>query len=251
MSSPSQQRPAGQQRSQAPGSNRKLLAIVGGVVAFIVVAVVVVVAFVLPDDAPDKEDLTDAAGATGEVVETGSLDGTWTVVAGEGDTETYAGYRVEEVFAAGARSATAIGQTNDVTGELTVAGDQVTAGSINVDLTTLESDEGRRDNAIRDRGLQTNQFPEATFTITEPVDLPELKDGIVATVAVTGDLTLHGVTRAITADISVRPFGDTFTIDASVPVAFADHDIEAPSVGGFVSVEDAGSLEFRISFQKG
>lgn len=235
---------------QTPRRSGKLLAIIGGL-ALLAVIVAVVVFVVMPDDAPEKKELTDAKDASGEVVETGSLDGTWTVVAGSGDTETYAGYRVEEVFAAGAREVTAIGQTNDVTGELTVAGEQVTAGTITVDVTTLESDEDRRDNAIRDRGLQTNQFPEATFALTEPITLPELKDGIVATVPATGELTLHGVTNPVTVDLSVRPSGDTFTIDASLPVVFADYDIEAPSIGGFVTVKDEGSLEFRISFQRG
>ncbi len=31
----------------------------------------------------------------------------------------------------------------------------------------------------------------------------------------------------------------------------ADSKIEAPSVGGFVSVEDRGSFEFIVNFQKG
>jgi len=236
--------------STKSGRTGRLLAIIGGVVVLLAIAVVLVVVFVLPDDAPDKEELTDSSEATGEEVDVGGLDGTWTVVAGEGDTETYAGYRVEEVFAAGARRATAIGQTHDVTGELTVADEQVTVAAITVDVTTLESDEGRRDNALRNRGLQTDRFPEATFELTESVVLPELEDGIVATVPVQGELTLHGVTNAVTVDLAVRPTGDVFTIDASVPVVFADYDIEAPSVAGLLTVEDEGSLEFRISFQR-
>ncbi|MBX3314660.1 MAG: YceI family protein [Actinobacteria bacterium] len=231
-------------------SRNHLFVIIGGLVALVVVAAIVVVVFVLPDDAPPKEELPDAADATGEVVDADSLDGTWNVVAGDGDTETYAGYRVEEVFAAGAQQVTAIGQTNDVTGTLTVAGGEVTDASITVDMTTLESDKDRRDDAIRSRGIQTDEFPEATFALSEPVTLPGLKDGIVAEVDAVGDLTLHGVTQQVTVALSVRPSGDTFTIDASVPVAFGDFDIDAPSVGGFVTVEDEGSLEFRISFQQ-
>lgn len=227
-----------------------LAAVLIGLVVALIVAFVLLIIFVFPDDAPDKEELTDDSEASGQVVETGDLDGNWTVVPGAGDTETYAGYRVEEVFAAGARSATAIGRTHDVTGELTVAGSEVTEGGVTVDVTTLDSDQDRRDNAIRDRGLQTDEFPEATFSLTEPVTLPELKDGIVSQVEVQGELTLHGVTQPVTVDLSVRPSGEVFTIDASVPVVFADYDIEAPSIGGFVSVEDEGSLEFRISFER-
>ncbi|MCB0977072.1 MAG: YceI family protein [Acidimicrobiales bacterium] len=236
--------------ARSSGRKGKLVAVIGGIVALVVVAAVVIVQFVLPDDAPDKEKLTDATNATGAEIDPTSLDGTWAVVAGSGDEATYAGYRVEEVFAAGARKATAIGRTGDVIGELTVDGGKVTQGKVTVDMTTLTSDEGRRDNAIRDRGIQTNKFPEATFEITSPVALPSLHDGKVSQVKVTGDLTLHGAKKSIEVDLSVRPSGDVVTIDSSVPIAFADYGIEAPSIGGFVSVEDKGSLEFRISFRK-
>lgn len=226
--------------------NRLAMILLG--VAVLIVAAAVVVKFVLPDSAPAKEQLTDSTDASGKTIDPGSLDGTWVVVAGSGDSATYAGYRVEEVFAAGARRATAVGRTSAVTGELVVAADRVTTAKVTVDMTTLKSDEGRRDRMIRDRGVQTAQYPEATFELSEPVALPAMHQGKVVKVPVRGNLTLHGVTRPVTADLSVRPSGEVFTIDASVPIAFADYRIEAPSIGGFVSVEDKGSLEFRISF---
>lgn len=236
-------------RPMAQSKRSRLPVIAAAVVVLIAVAIG---AFLyLTRDTSDPElKLADDPAATGEAVDAGTLDGTWTVVAGSGDAATVAGYRVEEVFAAGSRRATANGRTNDVTGSLTVAGGAVTEGTFTVDMTTLASDEGRRDNAIKGRGLETNRFPEATFVLTEPIELPELTDGKTFTVSATGELTLHGQTKPGTIEITGRSSGGTFTVQGSAPVAMADYGIEPPSVGGFVEVDDSGSFEFIVNFEK-
>lgn len=233
---------ASTQRSRLP-------LILGGVVVVAAVAIGAFLWFTRDTSEPELR-LSDDTEGTGEAVDVATLDGTWTVVAGSDDDPTVAGYRVKEVFAAGAREVTANGRTSDVTGELTVAGGSVTEGTFTVDMTTLTSDEGRRDGAIKDRGLQTNEFPEGTFELTEPIELPELADGDAVETTATGDLTLHGVTQPVTIDLTVRASGDTFTVQGSAPVVMADFDIEPPSVGGFVEVEDTGSFEFVVNFEQ-
>lgn len=226
----------------------RLAAVLVGVLAVVIATGAIVWFFVLPDDDDPVADLADDAG-TGEAVDVTTLDGTWTVVPGPSGEGTFAGYLVDEVFASGLREATAAGRTADVEGELVVLDGTVTTASITVDMTTLTSDEGRRDAQIRERGIETDRFPEATFELTEPIPLPDdLADGAVATVSATGDLTLHGVTRSITTDLDVRPLGSEFTVLARVPIDFADHDIEAPSIGGFVEVRDEGRIELRVNF---
>jgi polyisoprenoid-binding protein YceI len=204
----------------------------------------------LKDTSDPELVLSDAETGTGKAVDTATLDGTWAVVPGKGDDATVAGYRVREVFAAGAREVTANGRTGDVTGSLTVADGAVTEAAIAVDLTTLSSDQGRRDNAIKERGLQTNAFPEGTFRLTEPIELPDLADGKTFTATAVGDLTLHGVTNTVTIDLEGRSSGGTFTVQGAAPVVFADYGIDAPSVGGFVEVQDTGSFEFLVNFEQ-
>jgi polyisoprenoid-binding protein YceI len=63
----------------------------------------------------------------------------------------------------------AVGRTGEVTGSAQVASTTIEAAELTADMTTLESDEARRDGALRDRGIETDRFPEATFTLTEPV----------------------------------------------------------------------------------
>ncbi len=52
-----------------------------------------------------------------------------------------------------------------------INGSTIEASDVTVDVTTLKSDMDRRDNAIRNRGLQTDTFKEATFKLTEPIKL--------------------------------------------------------------------------------
>ena len=229
-----------------------------------VVAVVLVIAagfgvwwVFFRDDAPSEanidtasETLDEAEGDAGS--SDGDINGTWAVDGDIGsdddDTSTFVGYRMQEELA-GIGSNTAVGRTHDVTGSVTVDGDQVTEATFEVDMTTLESDEDRRDGALRDRGLQTNEFPTATFTLTEPFALPA--DQAQATVTAVGDLELHGVTQQVSLEIDATLDGTTAALVGSLPVALADYDIEAPTIPGRVlSVEDNGELEFQIFLTK-
>lgn len=236
--------------SSAPTFRSRVPLIAGAAIAVVAVAVGLWFLF-LRDDAPDALSLSESSTGSGKVVDATGLDGTWTVVTGTGDEATVVGYRVKEEFVAGARKSTAAGRTNDVKGTVTVADGTVTAGSFTADLTTLESDEGRRDNTIRTRGLQTNDFPTGTFELTEPVTLPDLRDGKVVEVEATGELTLHGVTKPVTLTLQVKVAGAAVRIQGSAPVVMADHEIEPPSIGGFVSVSDEGSFEFIVNLEQG
>lgn len=233
----------------APRS-RRLLLIGAAVVVVLAIAGAVAWFVFLKGDADPALKITDSKTGSGKAVSTSTLDGTWKVVAGTGDDATVAGYRVKEEFAAGARKVTANGRTNGVTGDLTVAGGKVTAAKLTVDMTTLASDEGRRDQTIKQRGLETNQFPTGTFELTRPIALPVITDGKVFTVKGAGKLTLHGVTKAVSIDLNAKVTGDTVTVQGAAPIVMADYAIEPPSIGGFVSVSDSGSLEFLVSLQR-
>lgn len=235
--------PSSQRRSRLP-------LVIGFVVALAAVGVGAFLWFTR-DDAPEKLSITDDSTPSGSTVAGDTLEGSWKVVRGSGDEATVAGYRVQEVFVAGARRSEAAGRTADVTGSVTVVGGKVTAASFEVDTTTLKSDEGRRDNRIRSDGLQTDTFPTATFELTEPITLPELTEGKVTTLQATGDLTLHGQTKAVTIDLQVKASGDRFVVSGQAPVVMADYGINPPSVGGFVDVDDHGSFEFIVNLARG
>jgi polyisoprenoid-binding protein YceI len=164
--------------------------------------------------------------------------------------DTFVGYRVRETFAGVSVAQDAVGRTNDVQGELTVEGEStVTAATVTAGLQALESDEDRRDNAIRSRGIETDRFPESTFALRGPLELPSPPSpGSEVSATASGDLTLHGVTRPVDVPVEARWSGTTIEVVGTIPVNFADYDIEAPSVGGFVSVEDEGEIELQLTF---
>jgi polyisoprenoid-binding protein YceI len=121
----------------------------------------------------------------------------------------------EELASIGA--ATAVGRTPDVSGTITIDGMTVTTVEISADLTTLRSDNDRRDNQLRTQGLETDTYPTATFVLTEPIELPaEAASGETVTVDATGELTIHGVTNEVTIAIEARLDGDIIVVVGSI-----------------------------------
>ena len=179
------------------------------------------------------------------------LAGVWTVAAAE------AGYRVREQLANLPAESDAVGRTDAVTGSITLAGDgdavQLTEGSLEVDTTTITSDEGRRDNRMRSEGLETDAFPTATFVITQPLDVPAAAlAGTATDVTLVGDLTLHGVTQSVEIPARAQLVDGQVQVAGSYTFPLGEFDIVAPNVGGFiVSIADEGALEFLVAFSQG
>ena len=119
-----------------------------------------------------------------------------------------------------------------------------------IDVATIESDDGRRDGQFRGRIMETDQFPTATFSLTSPIDFGALPaDGEQITATATGDLTLHGVTREVTFELTAEATADRIGVLGNIPVLFSDYDIDNPSFGA-VTTEDDGLLEFVLVFER-
>ncbi|MFJ2299779.1 YceI family protein [Oerskovia paurometabola] len=185
--------------------------------------------------ATDDATAGGSADAAGSSVD-GVQDGVYAV-----DTGSQAGYRVDEVLSG--QDVTVVGRTGDVRGEVTVEGGILTAASIEVDMTTIETDDSGRDRQFL-RILDTGEHPTATFVLTAPVDLSSLASGT-ATVQATGTLTIKGVSHDVTATLDARTTGDGAQVSGSIPVTFSDYDVAAPNLG-FVQVEDAGTVEMLL-----
>jgi len=117
-------------------------------------------------------------------------------------------------------------------------------------MTTFESDESRRDGQFEGRIMNTSEFPTATFTLTDPIDLGSIPvDGEEITVDVTGELTMHGVTNEVTFELTAKLSGSTFAANATIPITFSDYDIDDPS-GGPATVGADGELELLLVFAR-
>jgi polyisoprenoid-binding protein YceI len=179
----------------------------------------------------------------------GTLDGTYRVA--PGDTNSFVGYRVQEQLVGGAIDQTATGRTSDVTGSLTVSGTSVENVSVTADLRTLTSDRSQRDNAIKDRGLESNRFPEAKFALTAPIQEPNLPAaGETVNTTARGDFTLHGVTKQVEIPVQGRWDGRDVQVVGRLHIVFADYGIQAPTSPVVASIDNQGDMEFQIFFRR-
>lgn len=214
--------------------------ILGGGLALLVLGLVAgpLVYAALEDDAPPAQTVEAQPDGATLSVET---DGTWTVAPG-----STAGYRVDEVL--NGADVTVAGTTDQVGGSVVVQDGVLASAEVTVDVASIATDNGRRDAYFRDSVMDVGQHPTTTFTITQPVDLPELT-GTPVTVPVTGELTVTGTTREVEAELSAVRTPEGVDVSGSIPVTFADHGIEPPDLG-FVRVEDAGAVEFLLRLER-
>ena len=202
------------------------------------------------NDAPEAlttEDLSDALETpsnSGNATETTTvaseqLPQQWTITEG-----SEVGYRVAEVLLG--VNTEGVGRTSDVTGSITLDGTTLTEASFIVDVASIRSDDGRRDGQFRGRIMQAEQFPTAEFTLSAPVELDvSAIDGAVVDIEIAGDLTMHGVTQPVTAQVSAQVEGGRIGLVGSIHVTFTDFDILDPSLAA-VKVEPDGLIEFLL-----
>ena len=203
-----------------------------------------------PPAALDPAPATTAGQATGTTRADGTAtpDGTWQV---RDDGSSYVGYRVKEQLAFLSSPNEAVGRSSAVSGTMKVAGDTVEAVRIEADLTRLTSDESRRDNAIRQRGLESERFPTAALELAEPIKLAKAPvRGQEVRGQGKGRLTVHGVTRQVDLDLKGRWNGSTIQVVGQLPVKMSDYQIEAPRFGPVVSIEDSLAVDFNLVFKR-
>ena len=193
------------------------------------------------DDAPERLDATPSVAAP--VDPSVTLPGTWTVAEG-----SEVGYRVKEILFG--QEAEAVGRTSEITGSFTIDGNSLTEGSFEVDMASVTSDQSRRDGQFRGRIMEVDTYPTASFELTRPLNLSQINEQQTQGEAqATGDLTVHGVTNEVTFDIRGVRNADQIQITGSIPIVFADYNIDNPS-GGPAQTEDNGLLEFALNFEK-
>ena len=200
-------------------------------------------------------DTDESEAPAAAVTSTAELDGTWAVDAETGEftledaTGSFAGFRVDEELAR-IGAFTAVGRTGDVSGTLVIAEESVTSVEIEVDLTTLRTDDSRRDGAVQ-RALGTSQHPTATFSLSEELHIEgAVEFGESISLMASGDLTVNGITQPVTIDIEAQLVGSLIAVVGSVEITFADFDVTVPQVPIVLSAEDHGIMEFQLLFRR-
>jgi polyisoprenoid-binding protein YceI len=183
---------------------------------------------------------TSAGGAT-----------TWTVASG-----SLAGYRVREQFVGQSSAHEAVARTGAVSGQVTITTSgttsQLASATITVQrsgLASVDSVAGynvtNRDRIVQ-RSLDVSSFPTATF-VAGSVTLPEgAATGQAVTVLVPGKLTIHGVTKDVTANLQLRVSGGTAQVAGTIASNMTDFGVSPPSIG-FTTVQSAVTIEVSLN----
>jgi polyisoprenoid-binding protein YceI len=192
-----------------------------------------------PTSAPAAQTAPQAAGADGAVVL--ALD----------PASSKASYHAHEQLVGRNLPSEAVGTTTAVNGSIVLAADgSVVADQsrINVDLSKLASDESRRDNFIKGETLQTNRFPMATFVPRAAQGLPTpLPTSGEASFQLSGDLTVHNVTRPVTWQVTAQFAGSSVTGSATTNVNITDFGMTPPKAGPVLSIDNGLGLELAFS----
>jgi polyisoprenoid-binding protein YceI len=177
------------------------------------------------------------------------LDGTWKVQ--PGNDQNFVGYRVTEKLIANISESEATGRTDTVTASMTIDGTTVQDVTVTADLRDLTSDNSFRDGRIRSEGLESDDFPEAKFVLTKPIELESVPAaGTTIKTSATGDFTLHGVTKSVTISLEGRWDGKQVQVVGNLPIAFSDYGITAPTAPAVASVDDHGEMELQLFFDR-
>jgi polyisoprenoid-binding protein YceI len=196
---------------------------------------------------------TPQAAGTPTAATTGSLAGTWTVTTG-----SLAGYRVNELFVGEASKHEAVARTSTVSGTLTVSGDssgyQVTGITFTAALTGLHSVDSvagrnvvQRDSYVS-RQMNLQQFPNATFTASSG-SVPATAGSGPVDVSAAGKLTIHGVTKDVTATAKAQLSGGKIEIAGNLSIDMTDYGVSPPSVP-FTTVDSQVTIEFDLFLTK-
>lgn len=174
-----------------------------------------------------------------------------TLVTGENEAR----FRAREQLAGRSLPNDAVGSTRDVSGTIALGPDGVILGDeskVVVDLRTLKSDEGRRDNFIRRNTLQTHRFPTAEFVPSEARGLSSpLPESGETTFQLVGNLTVHGATRPAMWDVIARFTGQEVAGTAATTVRLEDFGMTRPTVGPVLSIEETLRLEIEFRALQG
>lgn len=180
--------------------------------------------------------------------------GTWTVA-----SDSLAGYRVKEQFVGQSSSHEAVARTSAVSGQATITQSgttyQLSAATITVQLASLASVDSvagynvtNRDRIVQ-QSLSVSSFPTAVFE-AQSVTLPAgAAAGQTVTVAVPGKLTIHGVTKDVTANLQLRVSGSSAQIAGTIATKMTDFGVNPPSIG-FTTVQPAVTIEVSLQLTR-
>jgi polyisoprenoid-binding protein YceI len=120
-------------------------------------------------------------------------------------------------------------------------------GTIMADISQFKSDSSRRDNAIRQRYLESGRYPNVTFTPTQIEGLPQTyNEGQEIPLKISGDVTIRETTRPVVFDVLVKLEGDTLSGTANTTILMSDFGFGPIDILGMLKTEDQARLTLTL-----
>ena len=140
------------------------------------------------------------------------------------------------------------GASKDVKGRVTfdIADIKTLKGSVSIPTSSLKTGIDLRDKDMRsDRWLDASSYPEISFVIKKVSDVKVIQDNRLDA-KVTGDFSVHGVTKEVVADVTMtyldeneetekRTPGDLLGVQAKFSIVLSDYDVDNLVLGQKVS----------------
>ena len=127
----------------------------------------------------------------------------------------------------------------------------ITITAVLTSLHSVDSVAGRdvtqRDGYVS-RQMNLQQFPNATFTASA-VTVPGPVTSQAVDLSIPGKLTVHGVTKDVTATAKAQIAGGKLEVAGSVAIDMTDYGVSPPSVP-FTTVDSQVTVEFDIFLTK-
>ena len=160
-------------------------------------------------------------------------------------------YRIGEQLARLDTPITAVGETSGVSGQLILdgLGNVVPGSTITVDVTTLRSDEAKRDRWVRNNG---SLGENVVFTVENISDLPwPIPNEGEAKIKLEGNLLIAGISKATQWDSSVNFHESGISGLAVTEIGWEEFSLSKPNMFFIVSVDDRFRLEieFEVEYQ--
>jgi polyisoprenoid-binding protein YceI len=128
----------------------------------------------------------------------------------------------------------------------------VTNGTFTVNMASVVSDQSERNAHFDGTIMNVSQYPTATLTLSSPIDLGSIPaTGVIEHYDATGDLDMHGVTKSVRFPVSAERLSGEIDVLADVSIPFTEWNIANPSVGGFVTTANSGTLEVLLHLTQG
>ncbi len=125
------------------------------------------------------------------------------------------------------------------------------SGKLRVDAASLKTGIDLRDEHMRERHLQTNEYPFVGFELQSVVGLPAvMTPGTSFPIEVSGQFTVHGVTKAIkakaTATVTTGADGKPMlAVTARFPIKLDDYGVPRPKA---LFLKLAETLDITVTF---